>query len=670
MQDLPSGYNSGEQYDTLSTGYMSGEAYELPETRPEPMEPTLASIDEVSAKSNEDLFTIGQPSIYQEGNILVQMEQLASSSSSASIPSPAEVTGALETIGIMKNKRAKKQVSYHISVPMDKSPLGTEGYKEIPSDTDTTSCFDSDGTYMRSEGQSSDSGAALLSHGGSRGRRGRERRGQGAGGGGRGGGRAGLGKKMKKARQVIRSHEDFFTIHDNKYWMVARQACFWSSIASILVCIVTASVMIGLMPRSCDPETEWWQGTVILDVSPSWTSGLARLNLSDLISNVEKYKELGIQAIKLSSLYRAAPANSSEAWEAAGWVSCTNISLVKTRLDLALVPVLAESLHAQEMQLMVDLPALEPLREDGRMSLALRQSVTVAIKTWAEMGVDGISLTGLQIFARDSYMAINAQNWKVDFIKYGISPYRKILSASYLLPENIQENFLASSGGEGGGPGTASREEKLHPLTGFEGIGSFDMLEANIKISQSAGESDLESVIQSVAQWDQAPSQPWINWNYQLSLQVNQAEFAFHLLLPGTISIQLGEQNLNVEDERLLLSRLIELRKSSVPIFMNGNFKACHAHCDGPAEKVDNYKVHLMRNNSLVLLERTFNRRNRYMVIANIASTNSSLESVASLYSSGEVILDTTDLDAQPRPIKFKDADLPGWEALVIKFPK
>ena len=149
-----------------------------------------------------------------------------------------------------------------------------------------------------------------------------------------------------------------------------------------------------------------------------------------------------------------------------------------------------------------------------------------------------------------------------------------------------------------------------------------------------------------------------------------QPKFAFHLLLPGTISIQLGEQNLNVEDKRQLLSRLIELRKSSVPIFMNGNFKACHAHCDGPPDKVDNYRVHLMENNSLVLLEWTFNRRNRYMVIANIAAPNSSLVKVASLYSGGEVILDTTDLAAQPRPIKFKDADLPGWEALVIKFPK
>ena len=475
----------------------------------------------------------------------------------------------------------------------------------------------------------------------------------------------GLGKKIKKARQGIRSHEDFFTLHDNKYWMVARQACFWTSIASILVCIVTASVMIGLMPRSCDPETEWWQGSVILEFSPSWASGQARLNVSDLISNVEKYKELGIQAIKLSSLYRADPAANSS------WFSCTNMSLIRGRLELDLVPHLASSLHSRGMQLMVDLPALEPLSEDGMMSLALYQSVTVAIKTWAEMGVDGISLTGLEIFARDNYMAINAQNWKVDFIKYGISPYRKVLSASYLLPENIEENFRASSGV--GGRREEGREERQDSLTGFDGISSFDMLEANIKISQSASEADLESVIERVAQWDQAPSQPWINWNFQFSQQgVNKAEFAFHLLLPGTISIQLGgEQHLNVEDNvKQLLSGLIELRKSSVPIFMNGNFKACHAHCDGPADKVDNYKVHLMGNNSLVLLERTFNRRNRYMVIANIATTNSSLENVASLYSSGEVILDTSDLVAEPRPIKFKDADLPGWEALVIKFPK
>ena len=650
---------------------MSGEAYELPETRPEPMEPTLASIDEVSAKSNEDLFTIGQPSIYQESGILVQMEHIPSSSSSASIPDAVEVTGALETIGIMKTKRAKKQVSYHVSVPIEKSPLGPEGYREIPSDTDTTSCFDSDGTYMRSEGQSSDSGAALLSHpGGGRGRRGRDRRGP-----GRGGGKAGITKKIKKARHVIRSHEDFFSIHDNKFWMAARQACFWCSIVSILGCILTASVMIGLMPRSCDPDTEWWQGSVIMELGPTWTSGQARLDLSDLINNVPAYKEVGIQAIKLRNLYRVSAAVTGEdQTEVTSWFSCTNMDMIRSRLDYDLVPRLADTLHSHGMQLLVELPAVEAVPDTGMMSLYLAQNVTVAIKAWAEAGVDGISLTGLELFARDNYMAINAQNWKIHFHKYGTSPYTKILSASYLLPQHLQETFASVVAAEAdtveGGP-----ELSQDYLTGYDGIASFDMLEANVKISDEALQGSLQSVIHNVAQWDRAPSQPWINWNLHYSSDLDKAEFAFHLLLPGTISIQLEEQNVSPKD-RPLLSRLIELRKSSVPIFMNGNFKTCHAHCDGHADKVDNYKVHLMLNNSLVLLERNFNRRNRYMVIANIADTNSSLADVASLYSSGDVILDTSyigdtsDLSSDPRQIKFKDADLPGKEALVIRFPK
>ena len=231
LQDLPSGYNSGEQYDTLSTGYMSGEAYELPETRPEPMEPTLASIDEVSAKSNEELFIVGSAQSNAVSAIFgqdPQMERISSSSSSASIPEivagHVEMTVALENLAIHKAKRAKKQVSYHVSVPMDKSPLGNDGYREIPSDTDTTSCFDSDGTYIRSEAQSSDSGAALLSHSKRRGRKG------GRASGGRGG--AGMSRGLKKARSIIRSHEDFFRAHDSKYWLVARQvmlACNWST---------------------------------------------------------------------------------------------------------------------------------------------------------------------------------------------------------------------------------------------------------------------------------------------------------------------------------------------------------------------------------------------------------------------------------------------------------
>ena len=60
--EIPSGYNSGEQYDTVSCGYMSGEAYELPETRMELREPALEVIEEciqplgTFANSDQDIF--------------------------------------------------------------------------------------------------------------------------------------------------------------------------------------------------------------------------------------------------------------------------------------------------------------------------------------------------------------------------------------------------------------------------------------------------------------------------------------------------------------------------------------------------------------------------------------------------------------------------------------
>ena len=66
------------------------------------------------------------------------------------------------------------------------------------------------------------------------------------------------------------------------------QACFWTSILSILVSIGTAAVLIGLMPRSCDPETLWWQGGVVLSISPANTDHHPHLNITDLILNVPR----------------------------------------------------------------------------------------------------------------------------------------------------------------------------------------------------------------------------------------------------------------------------------------------------------------------------------------------------------------------------------------------
>jgi len=655
-KDLPSGYNSGEQYDTLSTGYMSGEAYELPETRPETMEPTLASIDEVSAHSNEEMFTLAMPptnSTFPEKSLLVQMEDL-DSSSSGSIPDNLELASVLDPVTNHKIKR-KKTVSYHISVPFEKSSLVQESnaYRHIPSDTDTTSCFDSDGTYMKGEGQSSDSGAALLQHGNQKKKKDRQSSESGIIKGSR--------KRCRKQKNTIRSPDDFFTVYDNKHWGTARKLCFWFSIFSILGSIISAAILIVMMPSSCDPISAWWQGKVILDIIPvNSTSGQPKINLSDLILNIPKFKEIGIQAIKLKNIYKQSPDDENNVFsnsDGSGWFSCTNDSVLRARLDVDLLETLSQELHKNDMNLMVEIPAFEQTSKTDMMSLSLIQNVTIAIKNWGEVGVDGISIIGLEHFGKDPYIATTAKLWKTNLLKYGTSPYTKILTTTYLLPQNIESSKIKET-------------DKEDNLLGFSGIASFDLLDATITLDSLLNNNDTVQRIQNATKWDLAPSQPWINWNIKSpALDKNEAEVAFHMLLPGTVNLKETNMNLFGKDYELLVAKLIAIRQAAVPIFMNGNFKTCHSHCDGEIQKELNYEIHPFKDN-LLLLERHFNRRNRYMVISNLGRNMTSLREVSSLYSGGDIILDTSDLNKESEYVKFKDAALDRNQAIVIKFPK
>ena len=60
--------------------------------------------------------------------------------------------------------------------------------------------------------------------------------------------------------------------------------------------ILTAAVMIGVMPRSCDPEVSWWQGSVILEIRPVTNPGVeAILDLRKLIDSVPLLSRLGFK---------------------------------------------------------------------------------------------------------------------------------------------------------------------------------------------------------------------------------------------------------------------------------------------------------------------------------------------------------------------------------------
>lgn len=670
-QDLPSGYNSGEQYDTISTGYMSGEAYELPVQREERMEPTLSIIQEMGGPGStgsqgggdENIFTIAipaPPASFPENQLLVQADLMdVSSSSSSSIPENLEIASPIDPITAHKVKR-KKQVSYCVTVPMDTSPLGPcLNYRELPSDTDTTSCVDSDGTYMRSELQSSDSGAALLNHSSTRKKKAttlHEASEPGIIKGSR--------KRTKKPRKTNRRHDEFFMAHDSKYWEFARKALFWFSIVSILACIAVAVAMIILMPRKCDPQRSWWQGHVMLEVIP--TDGSLHqpiIDLHDLINEVPHLAIAGFQTIKLKNLYLRDLEQEPE-MDRSDWYDCDDTKFLKHRFDNEnLLGDLVKQVHGHNMTIMVEIPAIEHTAGRTNISMELKQAVARSIRYWAELGMDGISLVGVEQFGQDPWIVEDSNDWKVALEKYGTSSNEKILTTSYLLAQRLTDN--------------QSQEGTEMPIpSGEEGIVNFALLDATVRLETlypAYNSSELSANLDSAAKWDKAPSKPWVNWNVKTgNNSLNNAELAFHLFLPGTVTLPASTRSTFntswLPSSDSVLTGLLKIRESAVPIHMNGNYRACHGDCSNVEVKETNHKITKTANN-LLLLERHFNRRNRYMVIANMNQQDTDLSAIDT-YSGGQVILDTSLTTQNNRYVNFKDTNIKGNQALVIKFPK
>lgn len=315
-----------------------------------------------------------------------------------------------------------------------------------------------------------------------------------------------------------------------------------------------------------------------------------------------------------------------------------------------LLPTLAEALHKHGMTLMVEIPALKG-NSTGKMGYELERAIMTAVVFWAELGVDGISILGLETFSGDPFLPGNIQTWKAKFNQYGSSPNTKILCGPSLLPHNIEM--------------ISPRVEGSDTSPAFVGIQSLGLLDATVKVGTDELNESIIETVDAATKWDLAPSQPWIHWSVEGDQEeLSNAEMAFLMFLPGTVSLQVLPQ----ENEELV-RRFTSIRAAAVPVFMNGNYKKCHGHCTSYKEKEINHAVHV-KENGLVFIERHFSRRHRFMVITNMGSANVSLSNISSLYTGGDVILDTSNLEREESYVGFRDLILSAMQAYVIKFPK
>lgn len=425
-------------------------------------------------------------------------------------------------------------------------------------------------------------------------------------------------------------------------------------------------------------------------------------DLKGLAARAQYFQNLSIGAIRLNSIFEAK--NYPENYK--NIESLMNIS--KQLGTIEDMRVLIAELHLRNISLILDLPLypmyqkLEPSTMENltrnvtdkvvivddeviRMERSLidNNGITNVMRFWLSQGVDGFYLKGLENFADDQYLMENIREWKF------VLGSDRIMMVNESLIEQVSEEVA----------------KEIIPF--------IDLFDVFLDITN--GTQFIEHSVLNVLNGKLKPGEngPWIHWSLNgiekrrmatsMSQNASLAGVLISLMLPGTPSIFYGDElsmgnvhdPLNEHSETKHLHHLptmpftdqrtkftasqiipwlpksatisnehleyiIEacaLRKNSPPLFMNSIVKEInevHGNTHIRANKDD-----------LLIIERTYPRRNTIVSVTNLGSENLSLDISAFFYSGKFVI----------GPLKgekcyFNNFKISSMETIIVKLDK
>lgn len=485
------------------------------------------------------------------------------------------------------------------------------------------------------------------------------------------------------------------------------------------MCSIVVS-MIYTLPKICNPETPWYQGSVFYEIFPASfkDSGSKKINfrcittqlvinsflddgvgdLRGLASQVQYFQNLSIGAIRLNSIFAAKhyPDNFRDV------ESLMEIS--KELGNVTDLEYLVAVLHEKNISLILDLP-LHPMYQKLQPSTMENMSrnsvddfhldeyrriersviddniITNVMRYWLSKGVDGFYLKGLENFADDQYLGENIREWK-----YVLGSDRIMIVNQSLI--NRVDDELAD-----------------------EILAVVDLVDVHLDITN--GTQIIERQVRETFTGKLKPTEtsPWIHWSLNgvdnagrvssgISPNASLAAILMEIMLPGTPSIFYGDEvsmeqfhdsskehaetkhlhhlpTMSFKDQSAFSSRVlpwlprsssvsyqhleyvtdaIALRRVAVPLYKNAVIKDDQIHGN----------THIRANkNDLLIIERTYPRRNTYVSITNLGSENLSVD-ISAFYYSGQLVLGP----AKGSKIFFDNFKIRSLETVIIRLDK
>ncbi|KAL6438761.1 hypothetical protein ACFW04_004632 [Cataglyphis niger] len=371
-------------------------------------------------------------------------------------------------------------------------------------------------------------------------------------------------------------------------WSLIRKTCYWTLMSVLIGCAALVVGIIATMPKKCDPQVEWWQGSTFYEIFPASfqdsTKGADGIgDLRGIIMRLDYLKELGVRAIRLNSIFPASHypeyyseiSNMTDVNKDLGTIEDFSVLVREIQkrnmsiiLDLPLYPFIKtlsnqststakvnETEWLREKRdaandrvrepstlpasvetirdVLSSIPSLKKTRREisssSRLNHQQEDPISEAIKFWQLKGVNGFYLQGLEHYVDEDTFVKSLIYWK-----------------SLLYPNNI---FICHIKALKNAISISAKNSILSRI---------NLLDVTLRLTNST--MDIKTQIEQITKGTlfDKPAYPWIHWSVggvytsrvASSINVKNASVAASLLsmmLPGTPSIFYGDE-IGIED--------------------------------------------------------------------------------------------------------------------------
>lgn len=479
-------------------------------------------------------------------------------------------------------------------------------------------------------------------------------------------------------------------------WTLIRKISLWIFLAGLTAMVAIVVAMIYSLPKVCNPQVEWYQGSLFYEIFPASfydTNNGMTGDFRGISKNIDYIVALGVSVVRLNSIFQTPRypedyknvssliniadtlGNMNDFENMINHMKSRNLSVV---LDLPIYPLVKElSFHKHKAMnnSSADESPIDFLRVSNQ-----RDPIEEAILHWSRSGVRGFYLKGLENLAEDQNLICYLKKWKklIGFDKIFI----------------VNENLLRKVTSE------------IHKDAIMNNV---DLIDMQLDIEKGANEITKRIYkIENSTLFTKAGN-PWIHWhigdedtkrlaNRLLNGNSTLGALLLNLMLPGTPSIFYGDEiglqqiydphgdredlehihqltpmawpNLKQRsfawlhgektkvdyDQGSLIAKMVSLRKTSPSIYMNSVYKneMNKANAEVKYSKGD-----------LLVIQRWYPRRKSYVIVSNLGRNKIQADLSTLLYR-GDVIVGPR-LDSMPSTISFKEILLWPGESVVIE---